>query len=560
MIRGGERMLDKAIIKTITLGHSQHGKSTIAGRLYLGLIDRHADFKSREKLKGNVYERVERCMVNYNYGNNLRYALIFDGMRKDVYADKRSKFKTFTTKPYTLAIDNEKYIELTDLPGHQSFLRRICGAIETSNIGLFVLDAVATAKCADEGYLSEITELTVLRGNPKGSAQRGTAPYAYRMMLDGRQREARRKEKHSKSSETKDLNTRTIRDRMHPSVLSGIFNYICLAWHLGIRQFIFVVHKMDLVGYKESEFLKVKALIELLKTGIDENSEIHNGFFQFIPTAMQFSHGFGGDTDHNIVNPSKDFMPWYKGKTLIETFEETVDKASDNYMARAEDDAFRFQINSSKGTRAGARDKYFKPKVWGYLFSGHLKDDDKIYFSLRNTEDPVGPVRVSLHKQKTKTQSENEKLLPHREHHFYLNESDLRDIRKGMNIDIANILYLGNYAFKDATKEGRPIIVSNKIRISFSFVGGWMFKECFNANLIYGYNRVDARFTMEDIDESLYNRCKAVVKLQESIPFCNFSNEILFGKAVIEKNTFVVGVGTVTEIISERVNENETLP
>ena len=85
--------------------------------------------------------------------------------------------------------------------------------------------------------------------------------------------------------------------------------HVYLAMTLGIRQIIIAVNKMDLVKYAEDKFNEVKDEVSTLIASIGfKPSEV-----PFIPISA-----FEGD---NISEPSSN-TPWYKGKSLIPTFDE----------------------------------------------------------------------------------------------------------------------------------------------------------------------------------------------------------------------------------------------
>jgi len=85
--------------------------------------------------------------------------------------------------------------------------------------------------------------------------------------------------------------------------------HVFLSRTLGVNQLIIAVNKMDMGGYDEAKFNKVKADVSaLLKTVGYKPEEI-----PFIPEAALV-----GD---NVFKKSEK-MPWYKGKTLIEQMDE----------------------------------------------------------------------------------------------------------------------------------------------------------------------------------------------------------------------------------------------
>jgi len=85
--------------------------------------------------------------------------------------------------------------------------------------------------------------------------------------------------------------------------------HVFLSKTLGVKQMIIAVNKMDLQQHSEKRFNEVKEEVSTLLKSIGYNpAEI-----PFIPVASL--HG------ENIVNKS-DKMPWYTGKTLLETFDD----------------------------------------------------------------------------------------------------------------------------------------------------------------------------------------------------------------------------------------------
>jgi len=88
---------------------------------------------------------------------------------------------------------------------------------------------------------------------------------------------------------------------------------------LGLKHIIVAINKMDLVGYSEATYEKIKHdyLSFVSALGIDD---IH-----FIPMSA-----LDGD---NVVNKS-DNMPWYTGKSMMETLE-TIEIASDHNFVDA---------------------------------------------------------------------------------------------------------------------------------------------------------------------------------------------------------------------------------
>jgi elongation factor 1-alpha len=88
--------------------------------------------------------------------------------------------------------------------------------------------------------------------------------------------------------------------------------HLFLATTLGITQMVIVINKMDRVNYREEAFKHVTAELETLLTSLNLDVAI-------VPvSAMQ------GD---NVFSESQN-MPWYRGRTLIRTLDQTVQPAN----------------------------------------------------------------------------------------------------------------------------------------------------------------------------------------------------------------------------------------
>lgn len=87
------------------------------------------------------------------------------------------------------------------------------------------------------------------------------------------------------------------------------FRHACLASLLGVPRMIVVVNKMDLLGYREEEFLRIVRDF----TGFTRRLEIPD--VEYIPISAL--HG------DNVVSPSP-AMPWYRGMTLLKMLEQVA--------------------------------------------------------------------------------------------------------------------------------------------------------------------------------------------------------------------------------------------
>ena len=89
-------------------------------------------------------------------------------------------------------------------------------------------------------------------------------------------------------------------------VLPQTIRHAFIAWLLGIRRFVVVVNKMDLVGFREDVFEGIRRQFESLKDRLD------GADFYFVPVVAT-----DGD---NVVQPSKR-MDWFNGPSVLEYLE-----------------------------------------------------------------------------------------------------------------------------------------------------------------------------------------------------------------------------------------------
>ena len=93
-----------------------------------------------------------------------------------------------------------------------------------------------------------------------------------------------------------------------------------LARTLGVKQMIIAINKMDTVNYEEARFNEVKAeMTTLLKTIGYKIDEV-----PFIPISA-----YKGDN----INKKSENTPWYKGKTLVASFDDF--KEGEKYVGKA---------------------------------------------------------------------------------------------------------------------------------------------------------------------------------------------------------------------------------
>ena len=85
--------------------------------------------------------------------------------------------------------------------------------------------------------------------------------------------------------------------------------HVFLARTLGVNQLIIYINKMDMAKYEEKRFNEVKEQVSTLLKSVGYKTED----IQFIPGASLLGE--------NMISKSEK-MPWYKGKTLLESLDE----------------------------------------------------------------------------------------------------------------------------------------------------------------------------------------------------------------------------------------------
>jgi len=99
--------------------------------------------------------------------------------------------------------------------------------------------------------------------------------------------------------------------------------HLYIASLMGIQNIVFVINKMDLVGYEEGVYLKIRSAIAEL----EQKFNLSSRNLTFIPVSAKV-----GD---NVAVPSRE-MDWYKGITLLD-YLESVESTSDT-------NDFRFNV------------------------------------------------------------------------------------------------------------------------------------------------------------------------------------------------------------------------
>ncbi len=133
-------------------------------------------------------------------------------------------------------------------------------------------------------------------------------------------------------------------------LLAQTRRHVCIAWLLGVRRVVFVINKMDAVGYSHQRFDEIRA--ELRAT----MAKFSGCEMSFIPVSA-----LKGD---NVVHHS-DHMPWFGGESLLEYLESATLSSSYAQELRL---PVQYVIRSGTDYRGYA----------GQIASGSLNCDDEL--------------------------------------------------------------------------------------------------------------------------------------------------------------------------------------
>jgi bifunctional enzyme CysN/CysC len=225
----------KELLRFITCGSVDDGKSTLIGRL----------FYESKMIYEDQLAAIKKDTSRYGTtGEEVDLALFTDGLE-----DERQQGITIDVAYRYFSTDKRKFI-IADTPGHEQYTRNMATGASTADLAIILIDA-----------------------------RHGVLPQTKR----------------------------------HSFIVSL----------LGIRHIVVAINKMDIVGYDEAVFTKIK------QDYIDFASRLELPDVHFMPISA-----LKGD---NVVAPSPN-MPWYTGSPLVPLLE-TVYIGSDRNM-----EDFRFPV------------------------------------------------------------------------------------------------------------------------------------------------------------------------------------------------------------------------
>ena len=267
-------------MNVVVVGHVDHGKSTLIGRL---LADTHS------LPQGKLEQVKATCARN---AKPFEYAFLLDALK-----DEQSQGITIDTARSFFKTERRRYI-LIDAPGHIEFLRNMITGAARAEAALLLIDA-----------------------------------------HEGIQENSRR----------------------HGYILSM----------LGIRQIVVLVNKMDLVGYDQAAFERLKAEYEAFLRRLD----IHPVGFIPLSAVNGINVSQRGDAE----------MPWYRGPTMLAQLD-ALERA-----AEPSDLPFRFPVQDVyKFTEGGDDRRIFA----GTIRTGQITAGQAVAFHPSGTRSRIRSVEV----------------------------------------------------------------------------------------------------------------------------------------------------------------------
>ena len=222
------RYQEKELLRILTCGSVDDGKSTLIGRLLhdaAGVFDDQLRALKKDTTKFGTT------------GEEIDFALLMDGLQAE-----REQGITIDVAYRYFSTPKRKFI-VADTPGHEQYTRNMATGASTSDLAIILIDA-----------------------------RKGVLPQT----------------------------------RRHA--------FICTL--LGIRHLVIAVNKMDLVGYDEAVFQKIRG------DCVDFLAKLSAGDLHFVPMAAR--------RGEHVVERSPN-MPWYQGSPLLDLLE-TVHVASDRNL------------------------------------------------------------------------------------------------------------------------------------------------------------------------------------------------------------------------------------
>jgi bifunctional enzyme CysN/CysC len=267
--------LSSRLLRLVIVGHVDHGKSTLVGRLL-------SDTGTLPEGKLDFIRDI--CKQQ---GKDFEYAFLLDALEEE-----QDQGITIDTSQIFFSTAKRKYV-IIDAPGHKEFLKNMVTGAADAEAALLLIDA-----------------------------------------SEGVQEQSRR----------------------HGYILKL----------LGLTQVAVVINKMDLAGYDEKVYSKIKTEYTAFMDSLGIEAR------EFIPVSAKLGVN---------IAAAKDEMPWYKGPTVLEMVDQFEKKPPPDHQP------FRFPV----------QDVYkFDDRriIAGRVEAGKLKTGDRVTFSPSNKQAVVKTIEA----------------------------------------------------------------------------------------------------------------------------------------------------------------------
>ena len=272
---GSTSELSSRLLRLVIVGHVDHGKSTLVGRL---LSDTGTLPEGRLEFIRDICKQQ---------GKEFEFAFLLDALEEE-----QEQGITIDTSQIFFSTAQRKYV-IIDAPGHKEFLKNMVTGAADAEAALLMIDA-------NEGVQEQ--------------------------------------------------------SRRHGYILKL----------LGLTQVAVVINKMDLVGYDENVYNKIRTEYTTFLHSLGVEAQ------EFIPVSAKLGV--------NIAS-LKDEMPWYKGPTVLNIVDQFEKKPPPDHLP------FRFPVQDVY--------KFDERRIIaGRVESGKLKSGDRVIFSPSNKQAVVKSIEA----------------------------------------------------------------------------------------------------------------------------------------------------------------------
>ncbi len=414
---GSASDLSSRLLRLVIVGHVDHGKSTLVGRLL-------SDTGTLPEGKLDFIRDI--CKQQ---GKEFEFAFLLDALEEE-----QEQGITIDTSQIFFHTAQRKYV-IIDAPGHKEFLKNMVTGAADAEAALLMIDA-------------------------KEGVQEQSRRHGYILKL------------------------------------------------LGLTQVVVVINKMDLIGYDEKVYNKIKAEYTAFLDSLGIEAR------EFIPVSAKLGV--------NIATV-KDEMPWYKGPTVLSMLDQFEKKPPPDHLP------FRFPVQDVykfDGRRI----------IAGRVESGRLKTGDKVIFSPSNKTALVKSIEAWSVPEQPSTASSSESIGFTLDEQIFVERGDVCTLMDQLPIVSttfdANVFWMGK---RNLEKGKKFIIKLNTQEVECEVVE---FKKAIDASTLETLNNQDY-IARNDVAE-------LTLRTRSPVAFDLFGSIATTGRFVLVDEYDVCGGGIIT--------------